>query len=297
MNEDKNGLTGIFYALFTFILWGLLPLYWRLLAPISAAQILANRILWSFILVMSILAFSGKFKLVKEALSNKKTARIMVGCAIFIAANWFFYLYGVTNNRVVEVSMGYYINPLLTIVIGMVFLKEKLNRIQALAVLLALAGVLILTIQYGRFPWVAICLAVAFSFYGLLKKKLGKVDSLVGLAMETSLMLPIAVVYLLWTGIEGTGVLGNIGVAKTILLLCSALATVVPLLGFAEAAKRMQLVSLGFLQYIYPSTTLLLGIFVFKEDFTSAHVYSFILIWLGLILYSLGQVKTQNKTS
>ena len=287
--SEHISVVGFCYGLAAYTVWGFLPLYWKLLQMIPSTEILAHRIFWSFFYVIIILSIQGKGRLLKETLMDKRAVKLIAAASVLITVNWGLYIWAVNNNHVVESSMGYYINPLIVVLLGTVVLKEKLNFWQIISLVFAVVGVLILTIQYGKFPWVSLLLALSFALYGLFKKLI-QADSLVGLALETMLIMPFAMGFILIKQGYGTGVIGAIPLKTTILLLCSGLATATPLLWFAKGAKRIPLSTMGFLQYISPTISLLLGILVFKESFTGTHLISFGFIWCGLIIYSLSQL-------
>lgn len=293
-NQSKSKKIGIIYAILAYVVWGLLPLFWKLLQQIPADQILAHRIFWSFIYVGLIMIIYGSWKKTKAVLSQPKQLFYVVLCAIIISVNWFTYIWAVNANHVVEASMGYYINPLVTVLLGVIVLKEKLTNWQWVALAIAGVGVAVLTIQYGRIPWVAFTLAFSFAFYGLFKKML-TVDSITGLFLETAVMAPIALGYLVFKGVNGVGAWGNLSMMLTIALVCSGVATATPLLWFTLAAKRVQLSTIGFLQYLAPTISLYLGVMVFNEEFTKTHLFTFGCIWLALIVYTLSHFHMANQ--
>ncbi len=290
LEDCREKRLGMVYALLAYVAWGLLPLYWKMLQQVPADQILAHRIFWSFIFVGLIVCFYGSWQRVKATLTNKKHLMVVVLCAIIISANWFTYIWAVNANHVVEASMGYYINPLITVLLGVVVLKEKLSGLKWAAVALAGLGVGILAVQYGKIPWVALILAVTFAFYGLTKKML-QVDSVTGLFLETAVIAPLALGYILLKQSQGIGVMGTVGMPITLLLLGSGIATATPLLFFALGAKRVELTTMGFLQYIAPTISLYLGVIVFREEFTKIHLISFGCIWCALAIYSMANVR------
>lgn len=293
MNQENKFLSeqgiGIFYAVLAYIAWGFLPLYWKLLEEVLPLEILAHRIFWSFIFVSAIILASSGWTAIKNILTNKRYTCLLLLCSIIMGFNWFTYIWAVNANHVVEASMGYYINPLLTVFLAMIILKEKLNRWQGAAVVLALIGVIILTVQYGQIPWVAVILAVTFAVYSLIKKMV-KVDPISGLALETALTMPVALAYILFMQVQGTGALGNVSWMVTIILMGAGIATATPLLWFAKATQRVDLTTIGLLQYLAPTISLYLGIFVFQEQFTLTHLISFGFIWVGLLIYSLSKI-------
>ncbi|MHB1653144.1 MAG: EamA family transporter RarD [Desulfitobacteriaceae bacterium] len=279
---------GIWYAVGAYSAWGILPLYWKALNQIPAGEILAHRVLWSCVFVAFLLSVLRRWGNLRPALTTKQNRLGVFLGAFLISANWFIYIWAVNSNRVVEASLGYYINPLFTVFLGLVVLKERLDAWQIGSLLLALLGVAIVTWQYGQIPWVAFLLAVTFGLYGLVKK-LVNVDSMTGLALETLFVTPAALAYLLFQQLNGAASLSRMPWSVTLLLLCSGAITAVPLLWFAQAAKRVPLSTIGFIQYLSPTISLLLGIFLFKEPFTKVDLLSFGLIWISLVLYSLSR--------
>ncbi|GAB7387084.1 EamA family transporter RarD [Bacillaceae bacterium] len=276
---------GIWYGVAAYAVWGILPLYWKMLELVSPMEILAHRILWSFIFILLILSFSRRKGQSMAALSSRANRVSLLASALLISCNWLIYIWAVNHDRVLETSLGYYINPLVSIALGMLVYKEKLNAWQWVSLLFAAFGVVILAFQYGKIPWVALALAFSFGFYGL-AKKMTKVDSVTGLALETGAVTPAALLYLVVAKAKGTASFGT-DVFLSLLLIGTGVATVVPLLWFAQAAKKAPLSTIGFFQYIAPSITLILGVFLFKEPFTEIHMLSFGLIWCALLLYSV----------
>ncbi|WP_082130127.1 EamA family transporter RarD [Aneurinibacillus tyrosinisolvens] len=281
---------GIWYVFVTYVVWGLLPLYWHLLKDVPSGQILAHRIFWSFIFVAILLFFYKRWGQLKEAAASRTNRLSILACSLLISANWFIYIWAVNNNHVIETSMGYYINPLFSVALGLIVLKERLSRVQIFSLVLAAIGVAIMVIQFGKMPWIALSLAVTFGFYGLAKKML-KVDAMVGLALETIFVMPVALFYLASLETSGTGAFGQSSLGAMLLMIGSGVATALPLLWFAEGAKRVPLSTMGFIQYVSPTITLTLGVFIFKEAFTATHAVSFGFIWCGLLLYSLSYTK------
>ena len=287
-------LVGNLYAIAAYTLWGLLPLYWKVLKHVPATEILAHRIFWSFAFLLGLVILQKRWGTMKEILTDFKVLPCIALCTIFITINWGLYIWAVNSGHLVEASMGYYINPLIVILLGVLVLKERLNRWQGIAVALATIGVAIITIEYGKVPWVALCLAVSFAFYGLFKK-IVDVDSIVGLGVETLLITPLALGYILYQQISGVGSFGTISVPTTLFLCCAGFATATPLIWFGQGARRIPLSTMGFYQYIAPTISLSLGVFLFKEQFTTTHVISFSFIWAGLIIYSISRlVKPKN---
>lgn len=286
--------TGVIYAALSYLLWGILPLYWKAMDNISPFEILAHRILWAFVFVGAILLINKQWKELIKISKNKRNLLFISLSASMVTINWGLYIYAVNSHHIVEASLGYYINPLIVVFFGVVFLKEKLTRGQVLAFTMAFIGVVILTVQYGKVPWISISLAVTFALYGLLKK-LTNAGSMVSLCIETALVTPFALIYILIRQANGVGALFNITTFETILLLLSGVVTATPLILFAKGAKRIPLSTLGFVQYISPTMSLMLGVFIFNEKFTTVHLISFGFIWLSLLIYSLSETKFFRK--
>ncbi|MEK3852843.1 EamA family transporter RarD [Cytobacillus sp. FSL H8-0458] len=285
---------GALYAGVAYFLWGVLPVYWKLVDHVQADEILANRILWSFFFMLIILLVSKKWNAFAATLkgfkTNKKQLFALVIASILISTNWFLYIWAVNTDQMIEASLGYYINPLVSVILGMLVFKEKLSPAQYVSFGFAFAGVMILTVSYGRFPWIAIVLALSFGLYGL-AKKLIKVDSAIGLTLETLVVTPLAFIYMVMLFINDKQAFLDVSISTDLLLIGAGAATAVPLLYFAKGAQRIPMSMLGFLQYIAPTITLILGIFVYHEHFTKLHMLSFMFIWLALTIYSVSRTK------
>ncbi|MBS4021449.1 MAG: EamA family transporter RarD [Dethiobacter sp.] len=277
---------GILYGICAYTAWGILPLYWKLLDIIPALEILAHRILWSFIFISSMLLITGGWPRMITALTNKKNLLFIFLSGFLISLNWFTYIFAVNSNHVIEASMGYYISPLVVVLLGVTIFKEKLTSWQCIAITLAAIGVLIITVQYGKIPWISLALAFSFALYGL-TKKLIMVDSITTLALETLIVMPIALIYIISKEARGIGALGTVPLLTIIILMGSGIVTASPLVWFARGIQSIRLSMMGFLQYIAPSISLFLGIFVFKEHFSLSHFISFSFIWAGLIIFTL----------
>ncbi|AOY75293.1 EamA family transporter RarD [Clostridium formicaceticum] len=285
---------GMLLAFGAVVLWGLLPLYWKLLKEIPADEILAHRVFWSCAFLFCILAYQKKLSDIKKVAENKKNLLIVAVGAVTISINWGLYIWSVNSDYLVEASMGYYINPLVVVTLATVVLKEKLNKWQAVSIMAAAVGVVILTIQYGQVPWVSLMLAISFALYGLCKK-LAKADSLTGLMLETLLLMPIALGYILFKEYHGIGSLRVVPFNTLMILFLAGVATATPLMMFGEAAKRIPLSVMGFFQYVTPTISLILGVFLYHEEFTRTHFISFGFIWAGLLLFSLSQIAGMKK--
>lgn len=289
-NAAYQRKSGYLYGIGAFILWGLLPVFWKLLKAVSPIEILAHRIIWSFVFVTLLLIWNKGFHLLTETLMHKRKLVFIALAALIISVNWFTYIWAVNSNYVLQASMGYYINPLVVAVLSITVVKEKFGTGQFIALILAFIGVAIMTYRYGGIPWVALTLAVTFALYGLIKKLL-MVDSLVGLALETLLLTPLALGYLVFTMVTGISTMRGLPLATMFWLVCSGVVTATPLVFFARSAQRIEFASLGFLQYIAPTITLMLGIFLFKEDFNTWYLVSFSFIWAALLVYSVATFK------
>lgn len=285
---DDNTI-GIWYGIVAYSLWGILPLYWKLLISVPPLQILAHRIIWSFIFMIMIVAVTRGGKALTAVLADKKRLLFMFLCGFVISVNWFTYIYAVNTGHVIEASMGYFINPLVVVLLGVTVLKEKLSRWQLVALILAAIGVLIITTQYGRVPWIAIFLATSFAAYGLIKK-MAKVDPITGLTLETFIVMPIALLYLLSLEAQGSGAMGAAPLAIKLILAGAGIVTATPLILFARGVEKTTFSMMGFLQYIAPTLTLILGIFVFKEYFSTIHLISFCFIWAALVIFTLANI-------
>ncbi len=276
---------GILYAAAAYIIWGLLPLYWKALQVVPALEILAHRIVWSLIFVSVILTVRHKWSFVKPALRDRRIVLTFVASGLLLSVNWFTYIWAVNDGHIVETSLGYFINPLVNVLLGYVVLKERMRPAQWAAIALAAAGVLYLTLSYGSFPWIALTLAFSFGTYGLLRKT-AKLNSAEGLAMETAVLFLPAAGYLLLLQSQGAGSFAGGDLSTTLLLFFAGAATSIPLLFFAAGARLIPLASLGLLQYIAPTLQFLIGVLVYDEPFGISRLIGFSIIWLALILYS-----------
>lgn len=291
---DNEKSKGIGLASGAYIIWGILPIYWKLLLTVPALEVLAHRIVWSVIFLWGLIAASGNLSVfISEIKDLASQPRILLGVfvsGLILNLNWGTYIWAVNHGHIIQTSLGYYINPLLSVLMGMIFLQERLSLWQLIAFVLAAAGVLSLTIQYGAFPWVSLTLALSFGLYGLFKKLI-VTSSLTGLTLETMLSSIFALSYLIYLNYVGTGAFHFSLSGITFLLSGAGIVTATPLLLFAAGAKRLPLFLIGFLQYISPTMTLLLGVFLYHEPFTSGHLISFSVIWLALIIFSLARTR------
>lgn len=268
-----------------FTIWGLFPLYLHPLRAVPAQQIIAHRISWSCLFVLAWMVLRGESGSLAGIFTRPALLARLLLTAALISSNWLVYVWGVSHGHIVDTSLGYYINPLLNVVLGIFVLRERLNPVQWVAVALAAVAVAYLTFEAGRPPWIALTLAVSFSLYGLVRKVIS-VDALPGLATETLLLAPLAIGYLMWCAAAGTGAFTRAGPEVAALLLGSGLVTAVPLFLFAYAARRLPYSTVGVLQYIGPSLQLACGVLVFHERFDGPRAVGFVLIWLALAIYA-----------
>lgn len=276
---------GMLYAIAAYGMWGLFPLYWKTLHHVPALEILSHRMAWSLLFVLILLVMRRQWGWLKTAVSQPKTLLLFTASAILLSLNWFVYIWGVNAGHIVETSLGYFINPLVSVLMGVFFLGEKLRRGQWAAIGLAALGVIYLTVRYGALPWIALTLATSFALYGLIRKT-APLGSLEGLSLETALMFIPALGYLVYLEVTGTAAFGHVDTLTTVLLGFAGVATAVPLLLFAAGARLIKLATIGILQYIAPTLQFLIGVLIYHEAFTMDRLVGFSLIWLALLIYS-----------
>lgn len=277
---------GILYGIGAYALWGFFPIYWKILHNVPALQLLGHRISWSFVLLLIYILVTKQWAGFRAYAFNKKALGIYSIAAVLLSFNWLIYVWGVNAGFIVETSLGYFINPLLSVLLGVLFLRERLRPMQWVPVGIAAIGVGYLTFVYGRLPWIALSLAFTFGFYGFVKK-LSPLGSLYGLTLETGLVFPMALVYLAFMNVGGTGAFLHDGTLVNVLLIGGGIVTTVPLLMFASAAKQIPLTVVGLLQYIAPSLQFLIGVFIYKEPFDHAHLIGFSIVWTALIIFAV----------
>lgn len=286
MTEEKKGTL---LTILTYTIWGFLPIFWKQVDHVPADELLAGRIFWAFWLTLGFIVLMGGGKQLladlKSLWASKKTFFLLMLASFLISANWFFYIYAVTNDRIVETSLGYYINPLISVLLGSFFLKEKLSPAVKVAFILAAIGVSIITISYGTLPWLALGMAFSFAFYGLIKKTI-QLNALRGLAIETLFVLPFATAYYIYLFSIDRAAFLHSGISTDLLVVLSGFLTALPLLLFAMGAPLIPLYMIGFLQYIAPSLMLLIGVFIYGEAFGLVSIVSFSFIWGALILFT-----------
>ncbi|QEY22699.1 EamA family transporter RarD [Psychrobacillus sp. AK 1817] len=288
--EEKQGIVVVVLA---YAWWGFMPIYWKLLDHVASGEILSGRVIWSFVFTLIVVLLGRRFSVLIEDLKNlwkdKKSFWSLVLASYLVTGNWFLYIFAVNEGYIVQASLGYYINPLLSVLLGIVFLKEKLSWAQKLSVLIAATGVLLLTISYGEIPWIAMLLASTFAFYGLIKKRI-TIDPLRGLTIETLFVLPVALAYFSYMVVADQAVFFSSDFTTTILLVFTGVATAVPLVLFAKGTKTMPLYMSGFIQYIAPTLMLVIGIFVYGEKFSKIEFISFSFIWVALLLFTFSKI-------
>lgn len=292
MSEYKKGLV---YGLLCYLIWGLFPLYWRLLDHVDSFEILAHRMLWSGVFMTVLFVGIRKVRLHNHIKTLRQYLSLLV-TSLLISFNWGLYIWAINHGYILQSSIGYYINPLVNVLLGYIFLHERLNRAQTVALLFALAGVLWFTVDYGQFPIISLGLAFSFGIYGLLKKKM-HIPATPALTVETLLMMPVAIVYMLLAFRSGNSALNSFHLATWTLLLLAGAVTAIPLLLYGKAAERITLTALGFLQYVSPTGQFLIGILVYGESFTTAHIVCFSCIWTGLIIFSVDTIRRLKKQS
>lgn len=276
---------GILLAGGAYVIWGFLPLYWRLLRGVPALEILCHRIVWALLFTTVVLSLRGGWGWVRGALRDQRTVLSFIASTALLSINWLTYIWAVNAGFVVESSLGYFITPLLNVAMGVIILHERMRPGQWVAIGLAIVGVFYLTVAYGQFPWIGLTLAFSFATYGLLRKQ-AKLNSLQGLTFETALAAIPALVYLVYLSLTGQGAFGAAGVTTTLLLAFAGAVTAIPLLMFAAGVRLLPLTTLGVLQYIAPTIQFALGVFVFGEPFNLQRLIGFCLVWLALAVFT-----------
>jgi chloramphenicol-sensitive protein RarD len=290
-----NDTSGLVAGIAAFVTWGIVPVYWKLLRLVPAGEILAHRFVWTCIFMVLLLSWQTRWGDVAGILRSRRTALFCAASGIAIAVNWFVFIWAVNAGRVLETSLGYFMTPLVNVLFGAIFLRERLTRAQLFSVLLATGAVLYLTLGFGRLPWVALTLCFSFGLYGLLRKVSGAAP-IPGLFLETTMIVPLAVGWLFYIGRTHGAHFGSGSLGLSLLLVSTGIVTGVPLLWFAHAARHLRLTTLGFLQYLAPSCTFFLGVFVFHEPFRRAQMVTFALIWIALVIFTADAVARWHST-
>ena len=290
MPDVDDRRSGLAFGLGAYALWGLFPLYFPLLEPAGGLEIVAHRVVWSLAFIALLLTVLRAWRRVRAVVADRRALLILVGAAVLISGNWLIFVYGVNSGQVVETSLGYFINPLVSVLLGVVVLSERLRTAQWVAVGIAAVGVAVLTLDYGRPPWIALSLAATFGLYGLLKK-LVRVEAAPGLFLETAIVVVPAVVVLGLLHVHGEGTAGNHGTGHLLLLIGSGIATAVPLLLFAAATSRIPLSTVGLLQYLTPSMQLAIGVFVYDEPMPPMRLVGFAVVWLALVVFTVDTLR------
>ncbi|ABU69367.1 EamA family transporter RarD [Vibrio campbellii] len=293
--EQQRARQGVLLAVGAYTMWGIAPIYFKSIAEVSPLEILSHRVFWSFFLLAALLHFGRQWRSVRDIIKNKTKMMYLVTTAILVGANWLIFIWAVTSNHMLDASLGYYINPLINVLLGMVFLGERLRRLQWFAVALAACGVLVQLIVFGSVPVVAIALAMSFGFYGLLRKKVS-VEAQTGLFIETLVMLPAASIFLFFIASTPTSNMFDNPWQLNTLLIAAGVITTLPLLCFTGAATRLKLSTLGFFQYIGPSLMFLLAVLIYGEPFTSDKAITFAFIWGALVVFSFDGLRNNRKS-
>ena len=284
---------GVGYGLAAYSLWGLFPLYWPLLEPAGAGEILAHRCLWSLLVVLGVLAYLRRLSSIRTILTDRRSGLMLTVAAVVIAINWGTYIYGVNTGQVVETALGYFITPLLSVALGVLVLGERLSRTQAVAVGLAVASVGLLTVGYGHPPWIALILAASFSTYGLMKKQVG-VGALESLGVETTVLVMPALLYVATLGSKSTF---TDSPGHALLMAGGGIVTAIPLLFFGAAATRIPLTTLGLLQYLTPTVQFLIGVLLRHEPLPAERLVGFVLVWLALAVFTVGSLTERRRVA
>lgn len=291
MKIQQETTKGILYGLSTFVMWGIFPLYFKLIENIGAVEILAHRIIWSFMILIILVRIKNKISNLKIILKDKKIVVMLFLCGLLIATNWGIYIYAVTTDRILQTSLGYFINPLLSILLAAIFLKEKFSKAAKFSVFLVFAAIFIQIMDMGELPLISIILPLSFAIYGLIHKKINT-PSLEGLFIETMLIFPIGIIYLTYLGINSKGSF-SFSLDGFLLIICG-LITILPLLTFNSAAIRLKLSTIGYMQYISPTISMFIAVFLYNEQLTLSKIISFSLIWVGLFIVSFDGIKRKR---
>jgi chloramphenicol-sensitive protein RarD len=287
--KRRESASGVIYAGAAFLIWGVGPIYWKALAAVSPVEIICHRVIWSFVFLLILIIATRRWQEFRSALKSVRILLTLASTAAILTVNWLIYVWAINHAHILQGSLGYYINPLINVVFGVLLLRERLRPLQVLAVVTAGAGVVYLTFSYGELPWIALALACAFGLYGLIRK-VAPVGPLVGLGVETMLLAGPAAAYLAYSAARGNAAFLHKGTRIDLLLLGTSLLTAVPLILFTAGARRINLSTLGLMQYIAPTGIFLLGVLYYHEPFSTAKVWTFIMIWTALAVYSTDSI-------
>lgn len=286
----RDSLAGLAAAVPAYLIWGLSPAYWKTLAHVPAFEILMHRMIWSFAFLVPLVIVLKQWNELRRAMANIRTLAILALTTLIVGGNWFLFIWAINSGHILQTSLGYYINPLINVLLGMIFLGERLRPLQIVAVGLAAISVTAMTIGHGTFPWVALALAITFGFYGLIRK-VAPVGAAAGLTIETLLLSLPAAAYLFYLDMMGEGAFLRVDARTDLLLMGAALVTALPLLLFTLGARRLPLTTMGFLQYLAPSCSFVLAVTVYGESLAGPQILSFALIWIALLIFSIDSVR------
>ncbi len=292
-SDERAARAGVIYGLSAYTTWGLVPVYFKAVANVPAAEVLAHRIVWTLVLLVVVMTLGRRWKEIADLVRDRRTLLTLLGSTAFIACNWFLFIWSVAHDQLMQASLGYFINPLLSVLLGFVFLGERLRPGQFAGVVLAAISVTYLTVAQGAVPLLALGMATSFGFYGLFRK-VARVRPMVGLTVESGLLFSLGAAYLVYLAVQGRGHLGTVGRPQDLLLMCSGPVTAIPLLLFAAAARRLRLATVGFMQYIAPTGQFLLAVFAYGEPFKRAQALAFAGIWTALAIYTVDTVRAQR---
>ena len=291
MNDSKGG---VIFGVLAYLCWGFFPLYWPLLDPASALEVLAHRFVWSMVFVLVALVAVGKWRTFVAIARDRRLMLILTAASVTIACNWGGFIWGVTNGHVIETSLGYFINPLVTVLLAVFVLKETLRPAQWVAVGVGTIAVVVLTVDYGRLPWIALLVAFSFAAYGFLKKK-ADLGAFEGLGMETAILFPVALAFLIALQVRGDLTFGHEGPGNMALLAGTGIVTAIPLLLFGAAATRLSLSTIGILQYLGPILQFMTGLLIFDEDMTGPRWVGFVIVWLALVIFTVDAITHRRR--
>lgn len=295
MTDDATrSRQGVFFAIAAYTLWGIAPIYFKLIAQVPALEILAHRIIWAFLIVFILILAMGRLNRVGHVITNPSHMARLVLATVLLGGNWYLFIWAVNNDHILDASLGYYINPLLNVAIGILFFSERMRKLQLVAIAMAVTGVVIQVVSFGSVPWIALTLAVSFAIYGAIRKRL-PVDSITGLWLETLILLPVMLIYMLTFASSASSDLTQNTWGLNALLIAAGVVTTVPLLCFTAAAQRLRYSTLGFFQYIGPSLMFILAVVVYDEPLAANKLMTFVIIWAALALYSADSLIHQRK--